>query len=186
MSGSDTKARTPATEAMQIILNDAKTSGYHFESYADAAAEPDRYDQFIREKFEVSFRSVTIRGSLKEWKVRFMQLHKALEYMAWCQLPSPGALEDYIERKQAEIFDVFQRKNGDYGNAFATTGLGGVVVRMGDKVNRVLTLKNKEPAVVEETVKDTLQDLSIYALLALIMIMWEEEKPRIRKRTSIN
>ena len=38
---------------------------------------------------------------------------------------------------QKEAIELFQRKNKDYGDAFANYGPVGVIVRMGDKINRL-------------------------------------------------
>ena len=36
-----------------------------------------------------------------------------------------------------EALDLFKKKNADYGDAFANYGPVGVIVRMGDKINRL-------------------------------------------------
>ena len=41
-----------------------------------------------------------------------------------------------FEKIQRESKDLFRRKNADYGDAFATYGPIGVLVRMGDKIQR--------------------------------------------------
>ena len=38
---------------------------------------------------------------------------------------------------QHEAFNLFLKKNKDYGDAFATYGTIGVLVRLGDKINRL-------------------------------------------------
>ena len=45
-------------------------------------------------------------------------------------------IEQY-KKVQEEALDLFARKNKDYGDAFATAGPIGVLVRMGDKLNRL-------------------------------------------------
>ena len=38
---------------------------------------------------------------------------------------------------QQEAFKLFMKKNADYGDAFANYGPVGVIVRMGDKIQRL-------------------------------------------------
>ena len=41
---------------------------------------------------------------------------------------------------QSEALNLFKKKNKDYGDAFATYGTVGVLVRMGDKIHRLQNL----------------------------------------------
>ena len=75
---------------------------------------------------------------------------------------------------QKEAIELFQRKNQDYGDAFANYGPVGVIVRMGDKINRLSSVtKNQVSLVKNESIRDTLIDLHNYAAMA-IMLMDEE------------
>ena len=79
-----------------------------------------------------------------------------------------------ILKVQEEALSLFTRKNEDYGDAFATYGSVGVIVRMGDKIARLATITNKGINLVEdEKIRDTLIDLHNYAAMA-IMLMDEE------------
>lgn len=72
---------------------------------------------------------------------------------------------------QAEAYEVFCRKNRDYGDAFATHGPLGVIVRMHDKLNRVINVTNSGIMMVEtEAVRDTLIDLMNYSAMAVMLI----------------
>lgn len=64
---------------------------------------------------------------------------------------------------------LFERKNQDYGNSFVDYGLIGVLVRLNDKINRLLTLLNPAttPQVHDERIEDTLNDLYNYGVIAL-------------------
>ena len=69
---------------------------------------------------------------------------------------------------------LFTRKNKDYGDAFANFGTVGVIVRMGDKINRLSSVtKNKISLVKNESIRDTLIDLHNYSAMA-IMLMDED------------
>lgn len=70
-----------------------------------------------------------------------------------------------------ESLALFTRKNADYGDAFATYGPVGVIVRMGDKIQRLLSVSKKGVALVDsESLRDTLIDLHNYAAMAVMLI----------------
>ena len=72
---------------------------------------------------------------------------------------------------QKEAIELFQRKNQDYGDAFANYGPVGVIVRMGDKINRLSSVtKNQVSLVQNESIRDTLIDLHNYAAMAIILM----------------
>jgi hypothetical protein len=71
---------------------------------------------------------------------------------------------------QAEGLDLFKRKNADYGDAFATYGPVGVLVRIGDKIQRLQSIDKKGITLVDdESLRDTLIDLHNYAAMAIIL-----------------
>ena len=87
------------------------------------------------------------------------------------------------EQISKEQFHLFSRKMLDYGKGNISVGsnldtpeeekvaLTGLWFRMNDKIQRLkhLVLLNKEAKVKTESVKDTLQDLSIYGIIAQIV-----------------
>ena len=79
-------------------------------------------------------------------------------------------------RVQREAFELFKKKNEDYGDAFATFGPVGVIVRMGDKINRLTSVTNNGVNLVDnESLRDTLIDLHNYSAMA-IMLLDEDNK----------
>lgn len=68
-------------------------------------------------------------------------------------------------------YNVFCRKNHDYGNSFEksldTFGLVAGIVRMNDKFERLVSLNdpNKDAQIASESLVDTLEDLSNYAAM---------------------
>lgn len=82
--------------------------------------------------------------------------------------------------KQAhdELLSIFEKKNADYGNSFEESlekhGIIAAIVRMEDKMGRLnsLTKKGAEQKVSNESLVDTLKDLSNYALMTAV---WLEE-----------
>ena len=72
--------------------------------------------------------------------------------------------------------DLYERKNKDYGDSFNNSldefGVIAGVVRLSDKMSRIKALtKNGEQLVLDESIKDTLQDLANYSIMTL---MWLE------------
>ena len=75
-----------------------------------------------------------------------------------------------MERIQKEALDIFNKKNADYGDAFAKDGIVGVLVRMDDKIQRGINItKNKISLVEDESIRDTLLDLHNYAAMAIML-----------------
>jgi len=87
--------------------------------------------------------------------------------------------EHQLANVQKEAFELFSRKNKDYGDSFATYGPVGVIVRMGDKIKRLISVSaNGVHLVNNESLRDTLIDLHNYAAMG-IMLMDEEKKSDI-------
>ena len=80
-----------------------------------------------------------------------------------------------MEKVQTDARDLFKKKNADYGDAFATYGTVGVIVRLGDKISRLSSISKTGVTLVEdEKIRDTLIDLHNYAAMA-IMLLDEKE-----------
>jgi hypothetical protein len=78
---------------------------------------------------------------------------------------------DQLKRVQNEALELFTRKNRDYGDAFATYGTVGVLVRIGDKIMRLQNITNKGITLVDdEKLRDTLVDLHNYAAMAVMLL----------------
>jgi len=70
-----------------------------------------------------------------------------------------------------EALELFKKKNNDYGDAFATYGSVGVIVRLGDKIQRLSSITSKSVHLVEdEKIRDTLIDLHNYAAMAIMLL----------------
>lgn len=77
-----------------------------------------------------------------------------------------------------KMVSTYETKNHDYGSSFNKSldkfGLVAAAVRMGDKMNRIETLIDKDPKVTGESIKDTLLDLANYAVMTLIWLKSKE------------
>ena len=79
--------------------------------------------------------------------------------------------EDKVAKIQAEALELFKRKNQQYGNAFANYGTVGVMIRMGEKINRFLSVNRLNIELKdEETLRDTLLDLLNYSSMAIMLL----------------
>tara|TARA_Y100001958_G_scaffold160010_2_gene165174 strand:- start:7728 stop:7997 length:270 start_codon:yes stop_codon:yes gene_type:complete len=83
-------------------------------------------------------------------------------------------MTDWIEKYAAiheSAVTLFKEKNADYGDAFAEYGAVGVLVRIGDKIKRLQTIKNTGITMVkDEKMRDTLLDLHNYSAMALMLL----------------
>lgn len=76
-----------------------------------------------------------------------------------------------LQAVQEEALALFTRKNADYGDAFANYGPVGVIMRMGDKIQRLMSITNTNVQMVDsESLRDTLIDLHNYAAMGVMLI----------------
>lgn len=77
---------------------------------------------------------------------------------------------EQFEKIQKEGLELFKKKNVDYGDSFIVYGLIGILIRLQDKINRLVTITNTNVSLVKnESLRDTLLDLQNYSTLALMM-----------------
>ncbi len=77
-----------------------------------------------------------------------------------------------------ELYETYKKKNADYGNSFENSldkhGMIAGIVRMDDKMSRLISLNSKnEQQVLDESMRDTLMDLANYAIMS---VMWLDEQ----------
>jgi hypothetical protein len=78
---------------------------------------------------------------------------------------------EQMKQIQQEALELFTRKNQDYGDAFATYGVIGVLMRIEDKLKRSMSItKNGVHLVQDEGIRDTLMDLHNYSAMALMLL----------------
>lgn len=82
---------------------------------------------------------------------------------------------EQFKKIQKEGLELFIQKNRDYGDSFIMYGMTGVLIRLQDKINRLINITNTNISVVKnETLRDTLIDLHNYSALALLL--FDEKK----------
>lgn len=78
---------------------------------------------------------------------------------------------DNIKQIQEEALQLFERKNTDYGDAYKNYGPIGVIVRIGDKIQRLMSISKTGITLVNnESLRDTLIDLHNYSAMAIMLI----------------
>ena len=84
---------------------------------------------------------------------------------------------DQLQTVQNEALELFRKKNADYGDAFATYGTVGILVRLGDKIHRLQSITSKGINLVEdERLRDTLIDLHNYAAMGIMLLDSDDTK----------
>jgi hypothetical protein len=82
--------------------------------------------------------------------------------------------KENMQNAHDELLKTFVDKNADYGNSFESSleeyGLIAALIRMDDKMGRLRTLIKSEAKVKDESISDTLRDLSNYALMASVWV----------------
>jgi hypothetical protein len=86
---------------------------------------------------------------------------------------------------QKEALSTFTKKNHDYGDSFATYGPVGVIVRIGDKIQRLQSVTRKGISMVnDESIRDTLMDLHNYCAMAVMLM--DEDKNTNKSNANIS
>lgn len=88
-----------------------------------------------------------------------------------------------MSQVQKEGLELFKKKNSDYGDAFANYGVIGVLVRMGDKIQRLQNITKKNITLVDdEKIRDTLIDLHNYSAMAIMLLDENKEKFNLQSK----
>jgi hypothetical protein len=78
---------------------------------------------------------------------------------------------EQMKTVQAEALALFEKKNKDYGDAFANFDTIGVLVRLSDKISRAVSISKSSVTLVnDESLRDTLIDLHNYAAMAIMLM----------------
>lgn len=78
---------------------------------------------------------------------------------------------EQLQTVQKEALTLFEKKNKDYGDAFANFGTIGVLVRLSDKISRAVSISKSSVTLVnDESLRDTLIDLHNYAAMAIMLM----------------
>lgn len=91
--------------------------------------------------------------------------------------------KENMQKAHDELLQTFVNKNADYGNSFEYSleeyGLIAALIRMEDKMGRLRTLIKSEAKVKDESISDTLRDLSNYALMASVWLDRKDDDDRL-------
>ena len=121
-----------------------------------------RYNCTIFMKGCVCFKSIKVPTTVKYFGFWFKNKQNTMDM---------STRTEQLTAIQKEAFDIFVKKNKDYGDAFATYGVIGVLMRIEDKIQRCVSItKTGINLVHDETLRDTLLDLHNYAAMALMVL----------------
>ena len=88
-------------------------------------------------------------------------------------------MDNKVKKFKRKHWNCSKEKNQQYGNAFAKYGTVGVMIRMGEKINRFLSVSCLNIELKdEETLRDTLLDLLNYSSMAIMLL---EDKSELLK-----
>ena len=77
----------------------------------------------------------------------------------------------HMKTIQAEALELFKKKNIDYGDAFATYGTIGLLIRINEKVQRAMSITSNGITLLNnESLRDTPIDLHNYSAMSLMLI----------------
>lgn len=134
----------------------------------DNMLEENTLDELNKIKFEILNSSKVSKFNIQ---INKLNIENILFKICWLSLSHFLYKKLYDYNKTISICRaIFQKKNQDYGNAFVDYNVIGILVRMGDKINRIDNLKNNKPEVVDENIDDTFLDLFNYSVLAQCLI----------------
>lgn len=89
---------------------------------------------------------------------------------------------DKIKQMEAvhnEAIEILKKKNIAYEDAFADYGTAGVIVRISDKIQRVVSVSNSGITLVNtKMLRDILIDLHNYAAMAIMLIDENKINPK--------
>ncbi len=91
-------------------------------------------------------------------------------------------------RVSHEAYQLFLKKNADYGDSFSRCGVSGIMVRLLDKLSRAVVVSRNAVEIRTESLRDSLLDISNYALMGVVLLDGAEpHKPNIsRKRKYVS
>ena len=165
----------------------------YIEKYDKIYKQVETYNSEMRNSHRINseinlINSVNYLSSLKIYQMIFMKhisrnnlriqiqsLSKIYETLFNISIITLNYLHIFMKKTKSqkqimdENRDLFIRKNKDYGNSIEDISLIGIIVRLNDKINRLLCLhEDAKDIQVNEKIEDTLNDLYNYCILGLI------------------
>lgn len=79
-------------------------------------------------------------------------------------------LDQAFDQELKELLEIFIRKHKDYGkDNILDNGELGIIFRINDKLRRLQNLASKDGSASNESVRDSWQDIAVYAVIALLL-----------------
>ena len=88
-----------------------------------------------------------------------------------------------FEELQKECFEIFKKKNKDYARAYKDFSTIGLIVRINDKIKRMLNITETGIVLVnDEKLSDTLRDLANYSIISLMELETNKKVKKVVKK----
>ena len=85
-------------------------------------------------------------------------------------MSQPKHLDQAFDEELKQLLEIFIKKHKDYGkDNILDNGELGIVFRINDKLRRIQNLINRPGDPMNESVKDSWQDIAVYAVIALLL-----------------
>lgn len=179
---------------IQKMTKNISNTLYEYEWDPDKLNERKRMEEMLEISYDRNYKLYWVEGTAfethREAMLYAQQLREARENMYLNGYCTPdderekyrdnsqeGLTKDEVTFKEIteQMLQTYIKKNRDYGGAFERgmerDGMISALTRMYDKLDRLHSLKDKDPEVVEESVQDTLLDLANYAIMTRICLL---------------
>ena len=84
-------------------------------------------------------------------------------------------MTNQLDINKKKGYELFEKKNNDYGNAFELFGNLGILIRIIDKLSRLENLLKINDSKIDESIEDTIIDIQNYTILCLILLNNNQE-----------
>jgi hypothetical protein len=160
--------------AFNTILNDEQNI---LEYMKFISKELDKF--LIRERNDEIVERLKLKKDMDDIHIIMRLNYKLVFYLLKCVEPKWLSTEkdnekleklfyNHIEQIHDDCLQVFINKNKDYGNSFAKHGQIGILVRISDKISRIINIISNGKNFVNESLLDTIRDLINYTCMYLI------------------
>ena len=168
----------------------------HYEDYSNnyGLSGLSYQEEYIKEHLEITCNGISLvnNESLRETMINLMN-YSAIYIIHLDEskeiVENNNICIDLLTKRLSQLqtihhfgFELFKRKNKDYGDSFAEYGVIGVIIRQEDKIKRILNIcKTGMTLVHDESIRDTLVDLMNYSAMAIMCLDDQYEKELANK-----
>ena len=132
------------------------------------------YGNILEYQKSIIFKNMRKRNYMYVSNLELTNINNIFECLTIISISSLKWLSIITKKHEEAIIQenhiLFEKKNNDYGNSFTDFGIIGIIVRLNDKINRILNLtkNSKTMKVDDEKIEDTINDLYNYCMIGLM------------------